>query len=310
VAAVPHVLPPRRAPVEDREHRRRRLPLRAGGLDYSVADLRGVGSVRLLAGSSTAFGIGASADDWTLSSRLTAHDPREQPWLNFGGRSFNSAQELTLVTLYRHLLPQVEEIVLLSGFNNLGLARLPAHLRGDHGAFFNSGDFFDALGVDGAGERESTSMVRRLFGGRSTPPKSPPPLSTEEQIAYAADLTTRHLAGWRSIARDLGARLTFVLQPLSSWVREKGCAEEERLFAELDRVGRFSETYGDILDEKVNARYAALLARWAERHGVGFVNLGPTLAGRATPQQWLFVDRIHFTDAGHDFVARELLTLL
>ena len=36
------------------------------------------------------------------------------------------------------------EIVLLSGFNNLGLARLPASVRGEHGAFFNCNQFFQA----------------------------------------------------------------------------------------------------------------------------------------------------------------------
>ena len=115
------------------------------GRPISVADHGGIDSVRLLAGSSTAFGIGASSDAWTLSSRMTVHESRPQPWLNFGGRSFNSTQELLLLSLYRHLLPKVEEIVLFSGFNNLGLARQPQSRRGDHGAFFNCNQFFDAL---------------------------------------------------------------------------------------------------------------------------------------------------------------------
>jgi hypothetical protein len=268
----------------------------AAGRRYSVADLRGITAARLLAGSSTVFGIGASSDAWTLSSRLTERDPRHEPWLNFGGRSFNSAQELSLLTLNLHLLPEIREIVLFSGFNNLGLARLPAALRGEHGAFFNCTQFFEALG--------NGRSKRRLFHSAEPVP------TMGQQIAYAAELTLRHLAAWQIFATHLGARLTYVLQPLSGWVRAKGCPEEERLFAELDRLGRFSDTYGDILDPEVHGRYAALLAAGTRKLGAGFVDFAAALAERAGPERWLFADRIHFTDDGHDHAAGRLLDLI
>ena len=53
---------------------------------------------------------------------MAERDPRDEFWINFGGRSFNSTQELILFTLHRHLLPPIKEIVLFSGFNDLGLA--------------------------------------------------------------------------------------------------------------------------------------------------------------------------------------------
>ena len=277
----------------------------AGGRRYSVADLGDSGPVRLLAGSSTVFGIGASSDAWTLSSRMTEHDPRPQPWLNLGGRSFNSTQELMLFTLYRHLLPQVEEIVLLSGFNNLGLARLPSSVRGEHGAFFNCNQFFDALGT--GSQKPVRSRLRR---GKDQPAAPEPVPSMGEQIAYAAELTLRHLDVWRVLAGDLGARLTFVLQPLSGWVRELGSPQEELLFAELDQLGNFREAYGDILQQEVCRGYADAIEAGAKKMDVGFLNLGPVLAEAIEPDQWLFVDRIHFTDQGHDFVARQLLDQL
>ncbi len=278
----------------------------ARGQRYSVAD-RGAttGPVRLLAGSSTVFGIGASADRHTLSSRLTEHDPRPEPWLNFGGRSFNSTQELTLFTLYRHLVGEVSEIVLLSGFNNLGLARLPASVRGEHGAFFMCNQFFDALSA-GSG-KQKRSLLRR---GREAPDAPEPVPSMAEQVAYAADLTLRHLDCWRAFAQDLGARLTFVLQPLSGWVRPTGTPEEERLFAELDELGNFSQAYGDILQPQVCRDYADAIEAGTKKLDVGFVNLGPLLAEQVAPDQWLFVDRIHFTDSGHDFVSQQLLNAI
>lgn len=275
---------------------------------YAVADNDSTDSVRLLAGSSTVFGIGASADRHTLSSRLSENDPRPQRWLNFGGRSFNSTQELMLMVLYQHLLPKVDEIVLFSGFNNLGLARLPDDRRLDHGAFFNCNQFFDAFSSDAKGE--STSLIKRILGSNDSSKAEQKIPSMEQQIRYASDLTLRHLKVWQSIAKSFDAKLTYILQPLAGWVRTVGCKEEEALFEELDRLGRFKDVYGDILQLDVCHEYASQLAQGAEKLDVNFINISPILSESTTPDQWLFVDRIHFTDDGHDFVAKKILELI
>src|SRR5438094_968360 len=44
------------------------------------------GPVRVFAGSSTAFGIGATCDAATIPSRLWTKYAPSHPWLNFGGR--------------------------------------------------------------------------------------------------------------------------------------------------------------------------------------------------------------------------------
>jgi hypothetical protein len=291
-----------RSPVVNTDSRGFRYSER-NGTRYSVADREGIESVRLLAGSSTVFGIGASSDRWTLSSRLSENDVRGEPWVNFGGRSFNSTQELLLITLYRHLLPKVEEIVLFSGFNDLGLARLPVSRHLDEGAFFLCNQFFDAF--KGNGSSGAKSVVKRMLRGRQEAPGEVPTL--DEQMRFAAGLTVRHLDVWRALANDFGARLTYILQPLSGWVRPRGTEEEEALFAELDQLGRFSDTYGDILQPEVCLEYASLLQSSAAKIGVNFVNMATVLADVVKPDQWIFVDRIHFTDQGSDFVAKQIL---
>ncbi|MEE1991747.1 SGNH/GDSL hydrolase family protein [Pseudomonas syringae pv. syringae] len=277
----------------------------AQGTRYSVANAKEHGqAVRLLAGSSTVFGIGASNDSCTLSSCLTKNDVRKERWLNFGGRSFNSTQELMLLVLNRHYLPKVDEIVLFSGFNNLGLARQPQEYVGEHGAFFNCNQFFDAL----MPKRSARSLwgLTDLFGNGREPEAYTIP-SIQEQIDYAADLTLQHLDIWRALAKDLGAKLTFILQPLAGWVRQTGCRQEEELFAELDKLGNFTEVYGDILQTSVRESYAQRLKEGAQNMGVGFVDITPLLAESLGPQDWQFVDRIHFTDAGNDLVSKIIL---
>lgn len=281
----------------------------ASGRRYSVADLGSAGGVRLIAGSSTVFGIGASADRHTLASRMTENDTRAQPWVNFGGRSFNSTQELLLFTLNRHRLPKVEEIVLFSGFNDLGLARLPARMRMENGAFFMCRDFFDAMAKTGPAKPRASAFSSWLRGDSDEGEDDDVP-TMAEQIEYASNLTLRHLDVWRALAADCGARLTFVLQPLANWVRAKGSPEEERLFAELELRGSFIENYGDILAAENYQKYSDTLRDGAEKMGVRFIDFTPLLAKAAAPDRWLFVDRIHFTDDGHDFVSKLLLNNL
>lgn len=132
----------------------------------------------------------------------------------------------------------------------------------------------------------------------------------DEQVSYATDLTLRHLDVWRVLADDMGARLTYVLQPLAGWVRPEGSREEVALFEELDELGRFSEVYGDISDPRVGQDYAQRLAAGAASLDVGFVDLGSLLAASVAAEEWLFVDRIHFNDAGYDRVSSLLLSEL
>lgn len=270
-----------------------------GDRSLSVADHGAADSVRLLAGSSTVFGIGASSDAWTLPSRMNVHDERDQPWLNFGGRSFNSTQELLLFTLYRHLLPKVDEIVLFSGFNNLSLARMPQIRDEDHGTFFQYNMYNKMF--------EQQKESKRSLWRRKEEPPAPVPPSIGEQIAYAADLTLRHLSAWKALASTWDAKITYILQPLSGWVRDAGSREEELIFDELERLGGFAAMYGDILSRDVNIEYAAVLEQGAKDLGVNFVNFSPIMTASAEADQWLFIDRIHLTDNGHDFVAHKIL---
>ncbi|MFD9498278.1 SGNH/GDSL hydrolase family protein [Streptomyces sp. NPDC060035] len=276
------------------------------GQRASAGDLPADGPVRLMAGSSTVFGIGASADAHTLASRLWSKHAQATPWLNFGGRSFNSTQELLLFTLYRHLLPQVDEIVLLSGFNNLGLSRLPRWMQGDNGAFFNEHDYYEQ--VDAARERQRRAGAgRRLLARRASAPSPDLRDSTvpglDEQLAHAVDLTVRHLDNWRLLAGGTGVKLTYVLQPLAPWVRERPAPQEQLLFGELDALANFSQAYGDICTIEAGRRYAAMLREGCARIGVDFLDLNPLLGEALAADEWAFVDRIHFTDSGHDTVA-------
>lgn len=275
----------------------------ARGERYSVGDCSHLSRCRVIAGSSTVFGIGASADSHTLASRLTENEASGAPWINFGGRSFNSTQEMILFSLNRHLLPKVDEVVLMSGFNDLGLARLPARLRQDHGAFFMGNAFQNAM------ERAGSSRFSRWLSRKDDKAQDDVP-TLEAQIAYAVGLTRRNLANWAALCADMKAPLTFVLQPLANWVRSRGSQEEQLLFEEREKQGGFAQQYGDILTQAAYKTYRDRLAAVCHELDIAFIDLTPAIQAVITDDFWLFVDRIHFTDAGHDLVARILLEQL
>jgi len=273
----------------------------ARGKRYSPATLNR-GAVRLLVGSSTVFGTGATADRHTLASRLTENDSRDELWVNVGGRAFNSIQEFVHFSLYRHHLPPIKEVVIFSGLNDLVLSRLPSQLRGEHGGFFFSREFFDRLTTKKASgfsswfKKDSKEVVQ-----------DEGVLPFDEQLQYTADLILRHLDSWRIVCAAIGARLTYVLQPLADWVRPRGSNEEQVIFAELDHQGSFRETYRDVCAVETHKAFVERLQPGVAAMGVNFIDFTPVLAKAALPDQWLFVDRIHFTDEGSDVVAKLLL---
>jgi hypothetical protein len=269
--------------------------------------------VRLLVGGSVPLGYGATNDGTTLASRLWIEHAPSRPWLNFAGQYYNSTQELMLFMLYRHLLPPVDEIVILSGFNTLVMAQLTELQTGGQGPFFFCVEYFEKM-------RELRERHAKLGNGQRRrtglkPPKQARPSLTEARpplptvIESAVDLTLRHLDSWLALAAATGARVSFVMQPLATWLRDEPAAQEKLLFDELDQLstyGTWEELYGDVSSIAAGAAYAAAMGAACERKGIRFVDMTSLLAATVSPSDWLYVDRSHFTDDGNDIVAKLL----
>ncbi|GAA2586297.1 hypothetical protein GCM10010399_15390 [Dactylosporangium fulvum] len=280
----------------------------------SVGGDRLDGPVRLLVGGSGSLGYGATNDGATLASRLWMKHAPSRPWLNFGAPYFNSTQELMLFMLYRHLLPPVDEIVIFSGFNNLVMAQLTDLQLQGQGPFFFCNEYFEKM------QELRKRYAKPVKGPRwRTGPKPPPyptqPSATEVRptpaamIESAVDLTMRHLDSWLVMAAATGARVSYVLQPLATWLREEPAPQEKLLFDEFDQLseyGTWEERYGVVGSIATGAAYAAALGAGCARKGIPFVDMVSRLATVVGPSDWLFVDRGHCNDDGYDIVA-ELL---
>ncbi|SEP97458.1 GDSL-like Lipase/Acylhydrolase family [Streptomyces sp. yr375] len=279
----------------------------------SVVDAPAEGTVNVLAGSSTAFGVGATRDAASIPSRLWTRYAPSAPWLNLGARGYCSTQETMLYLLHREMLPPVDRIVILSGLNNLALAGLPRALQGDYGAFFFSGEYYQQMEELRSRHRKARRTGRFGLGERRTAapqaPSDETPVTLDERLATAVERTALDLERFKVLAGTSGTRVSFALQPLATWVRETPAREEAALFAELDRKeSAFWRLFGEIAPAEVGRRYADGIAQACAKHDVAFLDLNPLVAAAADPRQWLFVDRAHFTDEGYDLVAGLLAT--
>jgi hypothetical protein len=277
----------------------------AEGQPISVGSLEKFGApeVNLLVGASPALGYGASSDAASVVSRLSLQDPDGTPWLNFAGHCFNATQELMLFMLHVHRLPKVRRIVVMGGFNSLVMARLPEFIRSDLPPFYYCGEYYEKF--DEIAREHNAELPQPRLPKWPNETTSVPPI--DQTLARAAKDTLNCLTTWKCLAYSLGAELSFVMQPLATWVRAP-CAEEQKLFDELDRISRlgtWQHLYGDISDAVVAIQYADKLASGCYALGIRFGNLVDDLRERPA-DEWFFVDRAHFTDLGNDVVARAI----
>ena len=263
-------------------------------------------STALLIGGSTVFGIGATSDGATITSRL--NELTEHNWLNFGGRAFNSTQEAMLVHLAD--IKKVDgPIVVMSGINNLTRLLLPGDFSLMYGAFFQQSLFEKQMAVAAVGNRELSRMlfagVRAKYGlAKKTIATAQSKSSKADSYAAMLSVFERDCEYLQMVAKNSGTTSSFVLQPFAPWLNKTLTTQEKQLFALLDQE---AESFSQVLNELAEYRdqYSKDIHAICSKVGMKYLNLNDAL--ELQKQDWMFVDRAHLTDSGYDTVARLLV---
>ncbi|MEI8024132.1 MAG: hypothetical protein WCH63_08090 [Actinomycetota bacterium] len=260
----------------------------------------------LLIGSSAVFGVGATSDATTIPSRL--NKLTKLNWLNFGGRAFNSTQEVLLVQL-ANIKKVAGPLVMLSGVNNLTRALMPGSYSSMYGAFFQQSLFEKQMAVAAVGNRELSRMlfagVRAKFGlAKKTTAAAQSRSSKADSYAAMLSVFERDCEYLQMVAKNTGTTSSFVLQPFAPWLNKTLTTEEKQLFALLDQE---AESFSQVLNELAEYRdqYIKDLHAICSKVGVKYLNLND--APELQQPDWLFADRVHLTDSGYDAVARLLV---
>ena len=262
----------------------------------------------LLVGGSSVFGIGATSDATTIPSLLNAST--KYNWRNFGGRAFNSTQEAILVHLSN--TKKIDgPIVVMSGVNNLTRSLMSGSFSKMFGAFFHQGLFESQMRSAAVGNR---ALARQLVAGlrersgfgKKQHAQSLSSTSHSKEASYGAMLTVfeRDCEYFQMLARHNSTSVSFVLQPFAPWIKKTFTEQEKQLFELLDQEAEgFSRVLSELAERK--QQYTQDLQAICAKTGLEFLDLNTS--SELQKDEWLFVDRVHLTDAGYLTVTKLLV---
>ncbi|TDV01999.1 SGNH/GDSL hydrolase family protein [Paraburkholderia caballeronis] len=290
-------------------------------LDVSVANLPAGRPVNLLVGGSTALGTGATADAHTVASRMAAWTG--EPWLNFSGRGYNSVQEVLTYMMHQHRFQKINNVVVLSGINTLALEGQPDELATDHGRYYYSFEYQHymnkynddlrrrertyASALDGREKNFISRYIDKLLSEDNPADVviTDEGTNTEARVKRAAWVVSNALTQWQQLLAETGAKLSFVLQPMSSWTRDYLTPDEEDIFHAINSCpNNFWRLFEKILGNEVHAPFANGIHEVCEARQIQFHDMNVLLRSSPVIDDYLFVDRVHFNDKGYDEVAR------
>lgn len=272
----------------------KRFSVSRAGTPLRVSDLitRNVTKAKetaILLGASTAFGIGATSDDFTVPSIL--NKKTELQWYNLGGRAYNSTQEM--INLALHCPVHLKQLIILSGINNLTLCHKDNHYADPvYNAIFSS---------------HTSNISRTEIRNANTGGPAPVSSTTYDSIMTAFRRDIRII---KSIAEVLCCQVHFVLQPVATWLNKTLSPQEKELFSILDNhqgaawyaLAHFFRNY--------QISYTQAIASACADNQIPFLDANKSID--LTHSEWLFVDRVHLTNKGYEVLAnlitKEIMT--
>lgn len=291
---------------------------------YSVANFPDDQVVNLVVGGSTALGTGTTTDASTVSSYLCGKTG--ELWLNFAGRGYNSTQELIMFLMHQHRFKRIGHVILLSGANTITLEGLPDELATEHGRYYYSyefGHYMEKYNEDlrrrknsyasAVSDRSASilSKIRKRVGDLEANPAdiiiTDKGIDRDQRVDRAIFSVVNTLEQWKALLAPTGAKLSYALQPISRWTKGTFHDEEEEMFHAIDCcANNYWRMFGSLLGPEVYARYVKGIEAGCEAAGVPFLDVNAALGASPVAEENIFVDHLHFNDAGYIEVGRLL----
>ncbi|MGE5515458.1 MAG: hypothetical protein ACM31D_06510 [Bacteroidota bacterium] len=122
------------------------------------------------------------------------------------------------------------------------------------------------------------------------------------------DHVGRILEVWAMLARGMNFQPVYALQPILGWTGKPLSPEETALLDERDALGLpWHRMLGQISDADHYQWYRDAIESRCRQLGIGFIDTNAALRHRA---DWLFIDRLHLTDAGQNACAEAIAAAL
>lgn len=277
---------------------------------YSVGSLAKGQKVNLLVGGSTALGVGATADKFTVASYLS--ELTGELWLNFSGRGFNSTQEVLLYLVNQTKFSDIGHVIVFSGMNTLALEGIPDEYASEYGRYYYSFEFqhyMNKFNEDMKRKKDSFDAAQRIpvFKRLKDYLFSENPadkiiddssVRLDDRIERAATTIITALQQWKLLLAEHSASVSFILQPLSHWCKECLTSEEEAVFHAIESCpNNFYRLFSRVLGKEVHQPFFNHIQNMAD--GINCFDMNEMLKTSPVFDQTLFVDRVHFNDLGN-----------
>jgi hypothetical protein len=158
---------------------------------------------------------------------------------------------------------------------------------------------FDSIGgqsIDWGGVNK-TNIFQKIyegFGHRMSTDDTP-----DVNVQRAAHRTIQDLSVFHKLAESIGAQLSFCLQPVAGWMQKPLVNEEKILFDTIQ--ARTSEILNVFSHPKIHREYSSVIENYCTSSKLNFCDLSSCIK---PSNNWMYVDRIHLTDAGNSLVAQ------
>ncbi|NIX95244.1 hypothetical protein HCG45_21140 [Pseudomonas fulva] len=286
------------------------------GRRFSVAERDSTARVNLLVGGSVAMGIGASSDEYTVASQLSALTG--ELWLSLAGCGLDASQELLMFLTHEHRLAPLGHVVILSGLNSLAHEAL-----WDISACSHEPQQINARQTSLGGSEQAQAapqpgltLWQRLSQVLAPPTAAPRPhrpfdaLSpAEKRTTQAADHIARSVQQWDRLLGSAHTTLTFILQPLVHWCRESLPAGEQVMLSALQQTpGHIDRLLEGVFDRKVHAAFFRRIREQAAP--VPCFDMNCMLDSSPAFGSDLFIDRLHLNDMGQTALANVITAKL
>jgi hypothetical protein len=308
--------------------------------EYTVNELNGYsGEVSFIIGGSSAFGVGATSDENTISSLMSKQS--DNLYLNLGGRAFGSNQELILFNQVAYNFKKIKNVILFSGLNELYLSKFRSQNEFFGPMFFNKiynqnmqkgvisakrkilrfflySIFKDSINYQSTSGKkvlkEAWLKTKDTIIQYSLKNKTIKNQNNEEQYQnhalnpnFAINQIEKNLFIWKNLSQSLNFKLIYILQPFSKWIKRQESSEEQSILKFSKHEQNFTI---NSLDENLYLDYTESLCNLCQKLDVSYFDYNDYFSNKYFDNKWIFVDNAHLTDLGNLEVTNKLIKLI
>jgi len=273
--------------------------------------------LNIVIGSSTAFGIGASNDNTTISSFLCKITGKQ--WLNLGVRACVSIHEIIHLIQLLPKFCKIENVVIFSGINDIYINFLKNQASELDARFDESYsnkmlypplrilvcDFLSKIYGCNSSDLLPLSKKKIIGFPFSSQKKTLNKIldaTIEDKLDKLREIHLRNFFLYSSLQKQLNAKFLFCLQPFFPWTNKTPTEVENNIFNQLMQIQKYSNfvKIKDIIGkQEIYSKYEEIVRSSSSLHGIDYLNLNEF----CNVQETIFCDQVHLVDKGYSLVS-------